>query len=130
MARAHHPVVEVRLHDDDALEFSRIDDAPGPRAEARKFAMGKAALAIRRPLIATVALRSLTGMLTLGLAVLFKANDVSVMTAGVILGAGGAVPQMRGKRGEERADVAAFELALDVLGDHRQATFAAGVRFG
>ena len=35
MARAHHPVVEMRLHDDDALELNRIDHAPRRRRDRR-----------------------------------------------------------------------------------------------
>jgi hypothetical protein len=66
----------------------RIDDSPGPRTEIRRFAMSAAAIAIRRPLIATIALRSLTGLLTLGLAILFKSHGASVVSAGVVLGAG------------------------------------------
>lgn len=67
---------------------SRIDDASGPRTEVRRFAMATAHRAIRRPLVATIALRATTGLLTLGLAILFKSNGASVVSAGFVLGAG------------------------------------------
>ena len=67
----------------------RIDDTHTPHIEAKAaFSMREAPRAIRRPLVATIALRSATGLLTLGLAILFKAKPVSVMTAGFVLGAG------------------------------------------
>lgn len=67
----------------------RIDDAPVPRPKLRStFAMGRAPLAVRRPLMATMALRAATGLLTLGLAILLKAHHASVTTAAVVLGAG------------------------------------------
>ncbi|MFN2537682.1 MAG: MFS transporter [Mycobacteriales bacterium] len=68
---------------------SRIDDRPSPRSGVKtSFSMRHTSLLIRRPLAATIALRSATGLLTLGLAILFKAHKASVMSAGVILGAG------------------------------------------
>ena len=67
----------------------RIDDARTPHIEAKSpFSMRQAPRSIRRPLVATVSLRGATGLLTLGLAILLKANKASVMTAGVVLGAG------------------------------------------
>ena len=70
---------------------SRIDDAEGPRTERReRFAMGSAPTAIRRPLVATVTLRAATGLTTLGLAILLKANDASIVTLGLVLGSGAA----------------------------------------
>jgi hypothetical protein len=67
----------------------RIDDTRTPHIEAKAaFSMRHAQRAIRRPLVATIALRAATGLLTLGLAILFKAKPVSVMTAGFVLGAG------------------------------------------
>jgi hypothetical protein len=68
---------------------SRIDDPPEPRTESRKtFAMRTTTLLIRRPLVATVALRGATGLLTLGLAILLKAHHASVFHAALVLGAG------------------------------------------
>ncbi|MCW2673198.1 MAG: transporter [Frankiales bacterium] len=66
----------------------RIDDRR-PHAEAKaSFTMRTASLLIRRPLVATIALRAATGLLTLGLAILFKADKASVVHAGLVLGAG------------------------------------------
>src|SRR5262249_15045291 len=45
----------------------------------------------------------------------------------VVLRARGAVAQVRGEAGEDVVGVAAGELELDVLGDHRHASLAAGV---
>lgn len=67
----------------------RIDDAPTPRPAVRNtFAMHEAPWAVRRPLVATISLRAATGLLTLGLAILLKSHHASVMTAGLVLGAG------------------------------------------
>ena len=70
---------------------SRIDDAEGPRTEKRaRFEMRGAPQAIRRPLVATITLRAATGLTTLGLAILLKAHHASLVTLGLVLGAGAA----------------------------------------
>ena len=68
---------------------SKIDDRPTPRTDGKTtFEMRHAPRAVRRPLVATIALRSATGLLTLSLAILLKANHASVAAAGFVLGAG------------------------------------------
>jgi hypothetical protein len=68
---------------------SHIDDAQAKEpAKRRKFLIADAAHQLRRPLVATITMRGLTGMCTLGLAILLKANGTSVVTAGFILGSG------------------------------------------
>jgi hypothetical protein len=70
---------------------SRIDDAAGPRGEKpEQYVMRHAPRTIRRPLVATVTLRACTGLTTLGLAILLKAHDASIVTLGLVLGAGAA----------------------------------------
>ena len=67
----------------------RIDDASRPHTEAKaSYRIRAASRVIRRPLVATIALRAATGLLTLGLAILLKADKASVVTAGLVLGAG------------------------------------------
>ena len=66
---------------------SRVDDAHDPNApEPEAFSLRSAAAPIRRALVATVALRADVGLLTLGLAILLKANDVGTATVGLVLG--------------------------------------------
>jgi hypothetical protein len=67
---------------------SHVDDAPRtePAATAR-FAMGTAPAVIRRALVATVSLRIISGLLTLGLAILLKAHKTPTALVGLILGA-------------------------------------------
>jgi hypothetical protein len=69
---------------------SRVDDADSPRAhvtEAAKFQIGTAPHIIRRALVATVSLRAISGLLTLGLAILLKSHKTSAPVVGFILGA-------------------------------------------
>lgn len=70
---------------------SRIDDAAGPRGEKpEQYVMRHAPRTIRRPLVATITLRACTGLTTLGLAILLKAHHASIVTLGLVLGAGAA----------------------------------------
>ena len=67
---------------------SHVDDAPSKeQRSAGKFSMTAAPKHIRRALVATVSLRAITGLLTLGLAILLKAHHVSAPVVAVILGA-------------------------------------------
>lgn len=66
---------------------SHVDDpraAPGP---AVPFALRDAPRPVRRALVATVSLRSLSGLLTLGLAILLKAHHAHAVVVGLVLGA-------------------------------------------
>lgn len=70
---------------------ARIDDhaaRPDRRARrAARFAMSSATPRVRRALVAAVSLRTITGMLTLGLAILLKAHHADPLDVGMILGA-------------------------------------------
>jgi hypothetical protein len=69
---------------------SRVDDAHSPRAnatEAAKFEISTAPSPIRRALVATVSLRAISGLLTLGLAILLKSHKTSAPVVALILGA-------------------------------------------
>ncbi len=73
-------VVALRLPD-------RVDDARAAAGVATEpFAMGSAPPAIRRSLVATIALRADVGLLTLGLAVLFKSGSASTLLVALVLG--------------------------------------------
>ncbi|HUR14057.1 MAG TPA: MFS transporter [Mycobacteriales bacterium] len=66
---------------------SHVDD---PRSEARvpdRFVLADAPRQVRRALAATVSLRALSGLLTLGLAILLKAHHASAPVVGLVLGA-------------------------------------------
>ncbi|MCW2543160.1 MAG: hypothetical protein JWM40_712 [Frankiales bacterium] len=66
-----------------------IDDTPTKAvAEAPKFVMRDAHPAIQKALVGTVALRGITGLLTLGLAILLKAHHTPTWQIGLVLGAG------------------------------------------
>ncbi len=71
-------VVALRLPD-------RVDDAR-VAVPAVRFSIVGAPPAIRRSLVATIALRADVGLLTLGLAVLFKSGDVSTLLVALVLG--------------------------------------------
>ncbi len=67
---------------------SQIDDArttDGSRAAT--FVMSDAPAVVRKALAATVSLRAISGLLTLGLAILLKAHDTPTAVIGLILGA-------------------------------------------
>ncbi len=66
----------------DQVDEPRDPDAP--KLEA--FSLRTASAPIRRALVAAVALRADVGLLTLGLAILLKANDVGAATVGLVLG--------------------------------------------
>ena len=67
---------------------SHVDDAPASeQVRPAAFSLGSAPLHIRRALIATVSLRAIMGLLTLGLAILLKAHKTPALEVGFVLGA-------------------------------------------
>ena len=67
---------------------SQVDDAPSKeQRSAGRFVIGKGPVSIRRALVATVSLRAIAGLLTLGLAILLKAHHTSGVVVGLVLGA-------------------------------------------
>ena len=67
---------------------SHVDDAPNNEQRiASRFSLSAAPLHIRRALVATVSLRAISGLLTLGLAILLKAHHASAPVVGLVLGA-------------------------------------------
>lgn len=66
---------------------AHVDDVRAPRSASVPYALGSAPPHIRRALVATVALRAVTGLLTLGLALLLKAHHAPAATVGLVLGA-------------------------------------------
>lgn len=88
--------------------------------DAEPFTMRTASVQIRRSLVATVALRSNVGLLTLGLAILLKANHVPTFTVGLIVGGavgGGLLGTGLASRlpSERTARVTAFALLVPIL---------------
>ena len=67
---------------------SQVDDPPNrEQRTAARFLMSEAPLHIRRALVGTVSLRAITGLLTLGLAILLKAHRTPAPVVGLVLGA-------------------------------------------
>lgn len=67
---------------------SHVDDAvAGEVRRATRFSMSSAPRHIKRALVGTVSLRVISGLLTLGLAILLKAHGASAPTVGLVLGA-------------------------------------------
>ena len=65
---------------------SHVDDAPTAAEDRpRPWSLREASTRIRRALVATVALRSVMGLLTLGLAIVLKASDASPFRVAVVL---------------------------------------------
>ena len=65
---------------------SHVDDVPtDPDQRPRAWSLREASERIRRALVATVALRSVMGLLTLGLAILLKADHASPFRVGLVL---------------------------------------------
>ena len=65
---------------------SHVDDAPSaPEDRPRTWSLSEASAAIRKALLATVALRGVMGLLTLGLAILLKADHASPLRVGIVL---------------------------------------------
>jgi MFS family permease len=68
---------------------AHVDDAPPKEVvEAPRFTMREADPRIQRALVGTMALRGITGLLTLGLAILLKAHHTPGWQIGLVLGAG------------------------------------------
>jgi MFS family permease len=66
---------------------AHVDDRRVARGATEPFVLAESPLAVRRPLVATASLRALSGMLTLGLAILLKAHHAAAVTVGLVLGA-------------------------------------------
>lgn len=67
---------------------SHVDDHPSKEQRvAGRFSMSGVPVRIRRALVATVSLRVISGLLTLGLAILLKAHNTSVAVVALVLGA-------------------------------------------
>jgi hypothetical protein len=66
---------------------SHVDDRRTAAGPSAPFSLRDAPRSVRRALVATVSLRSLSGLLTLGLAILLKAHHVHAVVVGFVLGA-------------------------------------------
>jgi hypothetical protein len=66
---------------------SHVDQARSQVPGAVRFSLAEAPRQVRRALAATVSLRALSGLLTLGLAILLKAHHASAPVVGLVLGA-------------------------------------------
>jgi predicted MFS family arabinose efflux permease len=66
---------------------SHVDEARSAAPAGERFALADAPRPVRRALAATVSLRALSGLLTLGLAILLKAHHASAPVVGLVLGA-------------------------------------------
>jgi hypothetical protein len=66
---------------------SHVDDRRTAAGTSEPFSLRDAPRPVRRALAATVSLRFLSGLLTLGLAILLKAHHASAMVVGLVLGA-------------------------------------------
>lgn len=66
---------------------AQVDDVHDPVAVGERWALHQASRQVRRALAATTSLRAIAGLLTLGLAILLKANHASAVEAGLVLGA-------------------------------------------
>lgn len=65
-----------------------VDDAaPKEEVERERFTMRHAHSSIQRALVGTMALRAISGLLTLGLAILLKAHHTAAWTIALVLGA-------------------------------------------
>lgn len=112
---------------------SHIDEArPAGQVDAVPFAMGSATPVVRRALAATVSLRAISGLLTLGLAILLKANETSTAVVGLILGAavvGGLLGTGLASRlsAERTARLTAFAVLAPTIGCVLAATGGSGL---
>lgn len=66
---------------------SHVDEARSEAPAGARFSLAEAPRSVRRALAATVSLRALSGLLTLGLAILLKAHHASAPVVGGVLGA-------------------------------------------
>lgn len=67
---------------------AHVDDVHDPEAQASEpWSWSQASRPVRRALATTTSLRALSGLLTLGLAILMKANHTSSFVVGLVLGA-------------------------------------------
>jgi predicted MFS family arabinose efflux permease len=66
---------------------SHVDEARSAAPAGERFLLADAPRPVRRALAATVSLRALSGLLTLGLAILLKAHHASAPVVGLVLGA-------------------------------------------
>ncbi len=95
---------------------THVDDLASEEVRrAVRFSMSSAPRHIKRALVGTVSLRAISGLLTLGLAILLKAHGASAPTVGLVLGAavgGGLVGTALASRltAERTARLTAFAL--------------------
>lgn len=66
---------------------AHVDDTHQPTAVAEPWGWAQASRPVRRGVAATTSLRALSGLLTLGLAILMKANHTPAVEVGFVLGA-------------------------------------------
>ena len=66
---------------------AHVDDVHDPEAVGERWSLRQASGPVRRALATTTSLRALSGLLTLGLAILMKANHTSSFVVGLVLGA-------------------------------------------
>lgn len=66
---------------------AHVDDVHDPDAVSERWAWRQASRTVRRAVATTTSLRALSGLLTLGLAILLKANKTSSVVVGLVLGA-------------------------------------------
>jgi len=101
---------------------SHVDDARRTDSEPPSpFAMRSAPSVVRRLLVATVSLRAISGLLTLGLAILLKAHRTPTVLVGFVLGAavvGGLLGTALASRlpAERTARVTAVAVLAPILG--------------
>lgn len=66
---------------------SHVDDRRTAAPSAEPYSLRRASKPVRRALVATVSLRSMSGLLTLGLAILLKAHHYNAVVVGLVVGA-------------------------------------------
>lgn len=67
---------------------SRVDDAVAKKDRpVGRYTIGQVGPAVQRALVGTIALRTISGLLTLGLAILLKAHHTSSVVVALVLGA-------------------------------------------
>ena len=99
---------------------AHVDERPAALERPEAFALRTAPPAVVRALVATVSLRAVTGLLTLGLAVLLKASDASTVQVAFVVGgavAGGLLGTLLASRlpAERTARLTAAALLVPVV---------------
>lgn len=94
---------------------SRVDDRRTSSGTTQRFDLRAAPRPVRRALAATVSLRAVSGLLTLGLAILLKAHHASPFVVGLVVGAafaGGLIGTGLASRLSQRRTARLTSLAL------------------